>query len=751
MAVIESTFPVEPLNELARLESYNKHYYRPANYIHKWWARRLGSVFRTILLALFSEDADGLWTTYYQGVDFRDKIVLDPFMGGGTTLVEALRLGCKVVGSDLNPVAWWTVKQAVSPVSPKRLDAAFEQIRAGVEEDIQALYRTTCPQCSAEVSAVYFIWGKQAPCVDCGHLTPLHPDYVLRYESRREASVFCPDCGHVFGPVAVRQDREVATTTCPRCEHRFVSTESAVDNSTFTCATCGRWQSVLEVTQQAQRILPEKLSAIRYACPACGEGFKEPSEFDRQQYQACVSRFQGERDSLLFPRQAIQSGLKTDDLLRHQYRHWYELFNARQLLALDMLLRTILALEDEPAREMMITLFSSTLEFNNMFCSYKGGAPSRPGAVRHIFSHHAFVLPHQPLENNLWGVNNSSGSFSALYRRRLRNSRVYATAPVERVVADGKVVKKVRIPGERIAGYPAADFAQLVSDDETNVLLLCRDSSHLPIPDKSVDAVVTDPPYFDNVQYAELADFFYVWLRLVLKDAYDAFADEITPKVSEVVKNDRRAKAAEDYQAGLCVILKESYRVLKDDGLLVFTFHHKEASAWETVLQAVLDAGFFIRATHPVFAEMSRSIHIQNQEAMEYDAIIVCKKQPQPKPITWQDLEARIQEAGKELWQQLMHANGDLKPVDASVIVMGKCLEFYSQHYPFVTDHGNDVNVGEAVKRMEFVVDEVVQYHVPAPAGTPPPPGDRTACRRSASVPPLLPRGCGPACTLAHR
>lgn len=708
MATIERMFPIEPLNDLARLERYNKHYYRPANYIHKWWARRLGSVFRTILLSVFSEDGGDLWSRYYRGADFGGKIVLDPFMGGGTTIVEALRLGCKVVGSDLNPVAWWTVKEAVTPISLKRLDAAFEEIRARAEGEIQSLYRTTCPHCSDEVPAVYFIWGKQAPCVSCGHLTPLHPDYVLRYENRREATVFCPDCGNVFGPVTVRQEREPAETSCPDCETRFVPTDSPVSNSTFACEACGRRQSVLASTQEAQRILPGQMTAIRYACLTCGEGFKEPAQTDRQFYETCAARFESEEDDLLFPRQTIQSGLKTDDLLNHQYRYWHELFNPRQLLALDVLLRAILALEDDTVHELMITLFSSTLEFNNMFCSYKGGAPSRPGAVRHIFSHHAFVLPHQPLENNLWGVNNSSGSFAALYKRRLRNSRVYANAPVERVIADGKVMEKVKIPGERIAGRPATDFAQLQNDDETNLLLLCRDSARLPLPDKSVDAVVTDPPYFDNVQYAELADFFYVWLRLALKDEYDVFDAELTPKTPEVVKNLRREKDAQDYQSGLSAVLKESYRVLKDEGLLVFTFHHKEADAWETVLQAVLDAGFFVRATYPVLAEMSRSIHIQNQEAMEYDAIIVCKKQPQPQPITWQALEERIQEAGKDLWRQMMNTNGDLKPVDASVIVLGKCLEFYSQHYPLVTDHGNQVTVGEAVKRMAFVVEEVV-------------------------------------------
>jgi len=100
---IEQTFPLLQLNQLAE-ESHNKHFCRPSTYIHKWWARRLGSVFRTILLATFLPPEELVWEHYYQRHDFSGKIVLDPFMGRDTTVVEALRLGCKMVGCDLNPV-----------------------------------------------------------------------------------------------------------------------------------------------------------------------------------------------------------------------------------------------------------------------------------------------------------------------------------------------------------------------------------------------------------------------------------------------------------------------------------------------------------------------------------------------------------------------------------------------------------------------------------------------------------------------
>ena len=142
---IERTLPLRELNQLAEQESHNKHFYRPSTYIHKWWARRLGSVFRTIVLATFLPPGEPVWEHYYERHDFSDKVVLDPFMGGGTIIVEALRLGCKVVGCDVNPVAWWTVKRAVESTPIRALNDAFRQLEADVAPRIRRLYRTRCP------------------------------------------------------------------------------------------------------------------------------------------------------------------------------------------------------------------------------------------------------------------------------------------------------------------------------------------------------------------------------------------------------------------------------------------------------------------------------------------------------------------------------------------------------------------------------------------------------------------------------
>lgn len=709
--IIENFLPLAQLNQLAELESYNKALYRPATYIHKWWARRLGSVFRTILLSAFLEEGEELWAKYYQGADFKDKIVLDPFMGGGTTVVEALRLGCKVIGVDLNPVAWWIVRSAVQTVDLDALNRAFQELERTVGQSIKAYYKTTCPLCRDQKETLFetqcntyilfTLWVKKLPCVHCESLVALHTSYVIT--RRKESAILrCPHCGSVF-----ERSLESEAVPCLHCKALFIPSQGVVRGATFTCPHCGLKQKVLEAVSKLGGPPGHAMYAIAYTCPVHGQGFKAPDREDLALYERAEQEFERRRAQLLFPTQEIPPGEKTSDLLKHGYRYWYQLFNKRQLICLDRLLRAILELEDPTVRELMLTLFSGTLEFNNMFCSYKGVQPVRPGAVRHIFSHHAFVHPYESLENNLWGVGNQSGTFSSLYKRRLQLGKTYCLAPYERPVENGKV-KKVIIQGERIEGRFARDFSELVST-EKNVLLLCKNSERLDLPNHSVDAVITDPPYFDNIMYSELSDFFYVWLRLALKDRYPEFKPELTPKEEEIVKAPGRGKGSESYLEGMTRVFRECHRVLKDDGLLIFTFHHKDDEAWAIALQALLDAGFYISATYPVHSEMKLSVHILGQEAVTYDAIIVCRKRTKEAHSDWPSIEHRIRHTAKRMLEDLIILNGKATKMEALVIVMGKCLEFYSKAYPNVLDGQRKIPIREALKRVQGIVQELAE------------------------------------------
>jgi len=216
--------------------------------------------------------------------------------------------------------------------------------------------------------------------------------------------------------------------------------------------------------------------------------------------------------------------------------------------------------------------------------------------------------------------------------------------------------------------------------------------------------------------YAELADFFYVWLRTALKNEYpDEFNPELTPKEEEIVENAHWApqrgtrteaekyltKDAAFFTSGLTRIFQETARHVEDDGLLVFTFHHQANEAWASVLQTVLNADFNVTAVVPVHAEMTSSPHIQDKANISYDAVVVCRKQTEePKPVQWVDVTDQIYLKAERLVRELESKVNPLASEDIFVITIGKCLEEYSQHYyqgrSYVQHDGEPVGVDEA-------------------------------------------------------
>ena len=163
---IEFSLPVEQLNKVALSEGNSK---KPVYQMHKWWARRLGSVFRAIILSAFSrndETDETIWRRFTEGTNLAGKIILDPFMGGGTTIIEGLRLGCRVICVDINPVAWFVTKKEAEPVDLDRLDAAFHHLEHTVGRQIRQYYQTTCPK-GHSAEAMYFFWIKTAACAEC--------------------------------------------------------------------------------------------------------------------------------------------------------------------------------------------------------------------------------------------------------------------------------------------------------------------------------------------------------------------------------------------------------------------------------------------------------------------------------------------------------------------------------------------------------------------------------------------------------
>ena len=190
------------------------------------------------------------------------------------------------------------------------------------------------------------------------------------------------------------------------------------------------------------------------------------------------------------------------------------------------------------------------------------------------------------------------------------------------------------------------------------------------MPDGAVDVVITDPPFFDNVHYSQLADFFYVWQRHVL--GRNGHREACTTRSEDEVQN---ADAA-TFTERLLAVFAEAYRVLKDDGILAFTYHHSRPEGWNAVLKALMASGFGITAAHPIKSEMSVAMpKHQAREPIDLDIIIVCRKHAQLAPDSRDgDLWETIRPVAGEQVERMRASGRRLSRNDVRVIVMAQLL-----------------------------------------------------------------------------
>lgn len=670
MSLIERYFPIEELNTVALGEGNSK---KPVYRMHKWWARRLGSVFRAILITAFTDNnvsESSVWHKFCNGADLDGKVILDPFMGGGTTMVEALRIGAKVVGVDINPVAWFVTKKEVEPVDLNALDIAFRELEQTAGEKIKEYYRTTCPK-GHSADVMYYFWVKVADCVKCGTRVRLFPNYELSRRDHTNVSI-CPKCLQIIETTGYNP-----STMCSECGTSFDPHHGISARGVFCCPVCSEEQKHLDAIRRKGSALEVELHALEGHCDTCGRFFKRIDKDDVFRLEKVIEEFDSCKETLPFPRQAIPTKGRSDPRpVNHGYIHFWQMFNERQLLSLSILLEQILRIPDQNIRELMLTAFSDCLNTNNMFCKYE----VEWHKISLFFSLHAFHPIERPTENNVWGATFGRGTFVKCFKK-VRKAKIYCENPYERL-NDLRGNRYSKYTGrERIEGNLVKDFGALESTNRA-ALLRCHSSEDLSfLPDKSVDAVVTDPPYFDNVQYSELADFFYVWLRLALKDAFPWFEPELSGRPDEIVKNDNLGKTTSFFNEGLSRVFAGCHRVLKDDGLLVFTFHHNKIWAWEGITQALLDAGFYVSATPIVRSEGRGEVH-SSAGNIRYDCILVCRKNVggnhlenyEPASLKGQILSDAV------LWaKRTLESEMPLGTVDVFTIVMGKTVEYYTK------------------------------------------------------------------------
>ena len=316
------------------------------------------------------------------------------------------------------------------------------------------------------------------------------------------------------------------------------------------------------------------------------------------------------------PDDPIPAGDESDRLHRWGYRRYREMFSERQLLGLGLLLKTISGQTDGAVRDALLTVFSDFLRYQNMLCRYDTAALK----CQDIFSVHGFPVGLVQCENNLLGIPGIGGGGFRHFIQKYARASEYCAAPFE-VKRQGRHNVRVPIAGETIA----ADLGSGRSGGKS-ARLHCGPSQTARLTPDSLDGVFTDPPYFDNVQYAELIDFCYVWLRRTLGRSHPEFLPETTRTAGELTGNGTAGRGLAGFTKGLSAVFTTFAAALKPGAPFVFTFHHNDPQAYVPLVVALLDAGLTCTAVLPAAAEMAASLHIARTSSSVLDSVFVCRR-----------------------------------------------------------------------------------------------------------------------------
>lgn len=654
--LLEAGLPVAQLYELARREGNSK---KPIFEIHKWWARRLGSAFRALLIAATSPAIDGeskrqraqrLFDSFYQNRSLRGIRVLDPFMGGGTSVVEALKKGAQVVGVEIDPVAWFVTKKQVEMFNKKKFLAALAEVAGAVESDIRRLYSTVDPLTRKRGEVVNAFWVTRIRCGSCRHAFDAHPSFQLGYdEAAGRRDVFCRACGTIHNiPFKWK------TFTCSDCSETTNVLKGPIANGQYSCPHCSYKEAVRSRTTSG-RPAPKRLFALEYTVPGESDArtgrpvrhLKSATAHDQALYKEAQGLLRSSLRSLKFPRGKIFKRGRFDlRPISFGYSRYSDLFNARQLYCLSRIYTAISEITDQAAREYLLLALSDSLAANNQLVGYAFGYRK----ASPLFGIHGYHVVQRPVEGNVWGNPHFGRASFTRCVEKLVLGKEYAGEPFEYAYSpDGYPIRVYC--GESIA-TPVARSPRSWNQS-ARALLLCRSSTDLsPLKSESIDLILTDPPFYDNLPYSELSDFYYQWLRPSLGS--HAGKERITP-ISESLFVRRKSETEhEKYVAGLTSVMKECGRVLKRRGLLAFTFHHKEPAAWHALGSAIAASGFRITSVSPLRGEGVSGFHTYDGTP-KWDAVITCRlvrTNAAHRPAVHEAIATRIAERSECEWYE---------------------------------------------------------------------------------------------------
>lgn len=482
--------------------------------------------------------------------------------------------------------------------------------------------------------------------------------------------------------------------------------------SHVTCGKCGFKQDVRESVESFGHSAPVATYAVQCYCPDCdaegriydGRYFASASDNDRLRLVAAEREWNARRDADLtgfWTREELPHSYMTHHanfaLPRQGYTHWWKMFNSRQLLVHAILLKAVCQTNgiSTDVRHQALGAIQQYLRNQNGFVFWN---PQRD-TPEPFFSNPNYAPKAHPIENCVFGALGRGNWTSTV--EGINEGLLWTRDPWE-----------VAPPNYR----DEHEESRIALDDVVipGATLHCCSSSDVPaISDRAIDLVITDPPFGDNIFYSDLSNFFYAWLRLPLRHDYpDLFEQTKTPNAQEALAPRllTEDEANDYYRVRLTACWAESCRVLKDGGLLAFTFHHSEPAQWAIVLESLFDAGFLLEQTFPIASDEQKGEGGQfGAKGTEYDIIHVCRKRlAEPTPVSWAKMRQWVKAELNRLKMLLAaYKASEISEADIRVILRGKALEFYSRHYGQVfTSENEPLSIRHALGGIDQLLDE---------------------------------------------
>jgi adenine-specific DNA methylase len=626
-------------------------------------------------------------------------VVLDPTAGGGSIPFEASRLGLGTIANDLNPVAWLLLKATVELPSKfgQALPKRFKQLGDDFVKRRDALLAPFFPpEPEPDCVVTNWLWARTISCPYCKGVLPLSPNWKL--DTKGQGVRLTP---HTDDP----NNRHCTFAIVKGAKNHSPGTVKGGD-ALCPYPDCGRVIDGDEIKSQAQSCqMAQQLFAIvfkrrqivgytKHGKPKVKtiRGFRAPLPTDDVQHRvkAALDARQAEWEARdIIPNEEVPPGHKTGELdgggsgtdkpLKVGIDHWWKMFSPRQLyghctavevfhVLMDELMRnhggTVPDL-DKAALLYLSIAIDKVLNWNAILSSWNVKAER----MRSVFDRHDFGFK--------W-------SFAEMA------FVVEGTGYEWAVTETGKALQElVKLSGSADNGTPLFND----SEQKSRIKVSRESADCLGVASQSVDCIVMDPPYYGNVMYAELADFFYVWLKRTAGLLYpEMFSDYLTDKDHEAVANPFRFSgkkgctrlAGQDYQERMAAIFAECRRVLKPQGVMTVMFTHKASGAWDALATGLVRGGFVITASWPVNTEAEGSLHIKEKSAAKSTIFLVCRvreeRAGESDPIYWEEVEPRVQEAVRQRIEEFQAAG--IGGIDLYLASFGPALQVFSESWP---------------------------------------------------------------------